>query len=255
MPRILSGGVGLNVALLGPAQSTPPVVMLHGLLVGNLATWYLTCAPGLARTRRVVTWDLRGHGLSDRPPTGYDLPTMAGDLSAVLDAVSPDGPADLVGHSYGALVALHLALAAPDRVRRLALVEAPLSRGDVAALTGWATVPADQLAAALPAALQADLDRGGRRARRLLQGLAALVGETSVLADVAAFPGVSDQALRRLSCPLLALYGTRSACRPEAARLRRLLPDATVLEIEGGHYLPLESTAAVAAALERWSHA
>jgi pimeloyl-ACP methyl ester carboxylesterase len=247
--------VGLNLALLGPPDARPPVVLSHGLLVGNLATWYLTCGPALARTRRVVTWDLRGHGRSDRPPTGYDLPTMAGDLSTVLDAVSPEGPADLVGHSYGALVALRLALTSPGRVRSLALVEAPLSQGDVAALTGWASLPAEQLAAALPPALQADLDRGGRRARRLLQDLSALVTGTRVLADVAAFPGLSDDELRRLSCPVLAIYGTRSACRPEADRLRRVLPTATVVEVEGGHYLPLEATAAVGEVLEGWLHA
>lgn len=255
MPRALNGEVGLHLALLGPEDARPPVVMSHGLLVGNLATWYLTCAPAVARSRRVVTWDLRGHGMSDRPPTGYDLPTMAGDLSTVLDLVSPDGSADLVGHSYGALVALRLALSAPRRVRSLALVEAPLSRADVAALTGWASVPADQLAAALPAALQADLDRGGRRARRLLQGLAALVTRTSVLDDVAAFPGLSDEELRRLSCPVLAIYGTRSACRPEADRLRRVLPTATVVEVEGGHYLPLEAAADVGSLLAGWLHA
>lgn len=246
MAELDLGGVTLHVLELGAG---PPVLMLHGLLVGNLATWYLTAAPMLSRDHRVLLQDLRGHGRSSRPATGYDVPTMAGDALALLDRLVPDRPVALVGHSYGALVALHLALHHPDRVASLALVEAPLSPGDTRALTAWLQVPAEELAQALPDALQQDLARGGRRARRLLEGLHALATETSVLADVAAQSEVDDAALAGIACPVLAVYGQDSACRPQAERLRRVLPGARVEVIPGGHYLPLDAPEALTALL------
>ncbi|RME23999.1 MAG: alpha/beta hydrolase [Deltaproteobacteria bacterium] len=249
MPAILTNGVRLHLVELGAG---PPVVMLHGLLVGNLATWYLTAAPALSRSHRVLVYDLRGHGRSERPPTGYDVPTMVDDLRGLLDRCVPGQPVDLVGHSYGALIALQLALDAPARVRRLALVEAPLAPSDTRALTAWLDRPPDALVRALPAALQADLARGGRRARRLLASLQALATETTVLSDIAAQQEVPDARLASLSCPLLAVYGRASSCRPHADRLRRLLPAARVAELDGGHYLPLDAPAELTALLEEF---
>ncbi len=247
MSQLLTNGVRLHVAELGEG---PPIVMLHGLLVGNLASWYLTAAPALSRSHRVLVYDLRGHGRSERPATGYDVATMVDDLRGLLDQRFAGQPVDLVGHSYGALVALQLALSEPARVRRLALVEAPLSPSDTRQLTAWLDQPPDALARALPDALQADLARGGRRARRLLAGLLALATETSVVADIAAQRELSDDRLASLSCPLLAVYGRSSSCRHEADRLRRLLPTARVAELDGGHYLPLDAAAELTALLE-----
>ena len=121
MRMVDTGAVQLHTTDLGAG---PALVMVHGLLVGSLASWYLTAAPALARTHAVRLYDLRGHGRSTRPPTGYDTRTMAGDLAAL--AADLPGPIDVVGHSYGALVALRFAQAHPTRVRRLSLVEAPL---------------------------------------------------------------------------------------------------------------------------------
>ena len=99
--------------------------MLHGLLTGSMATWYFTAAPTLAETHSVHLFDLRGHGRSERVSSGYDTRTMGADLEALV-SLNGETPIDLVGHSYGALVALHFTLKYPDRVRRLALVELPL---------------------------------------------------------------------------------------------------------------------------------
>ena len=73
MPVSTRNGVRLHWQELG---SGPPLVMLHGLLVGSLATWYFTAAPALAARGHVVLYDLRGHGLSERAPSGYDVATQ-----------------------------------------------------------------------------------------------------------------------------------------------------------------------------------
>ena len=119
MPHVQAGEISLHYLQVGRG---PHMVMLHGL-TGNQAVWHLKMVPLLRRAFRITTYDLRGHGRSDVPPTGYTTEDMAGDLGRLLDVLGIDS-ADFVGHSLGADVALHFALRHPDRVRRLILVEA-----------------------------------------------------------------------------------------------------------------------------------
>ncbi|MDP6956309.1 MAG: alpha/beta fold hydrolase, partial [Planctomycetota bacterium] len=89
--------------------------MVHGLLLDNLASWYFGVAPLLSRelARHLYMYDLRGHGKSEHAAAGFDVATQATDLLALLDIWSPTQPVDLVGHSYGGLIALHLARTHP----------------------------------------------------------------------------------------------------------------------------------------------
>jgi pimeloyl-ACP methyl ester carboxylesterase len=258
MSVVTAGDLTFHVQELG---SGPPVVMLHGLLVGSLASWYFTAAPALAQRHRVRLYDLRGHGRSAPARTGYDLRTMAGDLAALTGDLGPD-PFDLVGHSWGALVALRFALDQPARVRRLVLVEAPLppSRAgqlaDFLGAGGSAENIADgrdlpgRILDALPTALRDGVASGRRQAQRLLASLRFLVFETSLLADLDAEPDVTDDELAGLRCPVLCAYGDRSACRPAGARLARALPNARLVVLPGGHYLHLDARAALTATIE-----
>lgn len=239
MPLVHANGLAHHVQLLG--DEGPGLVMLHGLLVGSLAGWYLTAAPRLARRHRVLLTDLRGHGRSDVAPSGYDVATLAGDLRALLErGLAGDPPWTLVGHSYGALVALRLALAAPEDVARLALVEAPLPPSRVDELTAFTARSPLELAAALPPELQGALARGGRAARGLVERLARLASETTLLADLAAERDVPDDVLATLRPPALLVYGARSSCRPVGERLARVLPGARLELLDGGHFLPGE---------------
>ena len=246
MPLAPRNGITLHEQALG---SGPPVVMLHGLLVGNLATWYWTAAPVLAQTKSVLLYDLRGHGLSEKAPTGYDPRTMAADLGAVLDAFSPREPVALVGHSYGAVIALTYALAHPDRVARLAVVEAPLPPSRLEELDAFLEKTPDEMLGALPSALRDALASGGRRGRRFVEAMRFLAQESSLFADVRRAEDIPDAVLATLRPPLLAVYGTESSCRPVGQRLARVVPRARLVEIEGGHFLPLERPANVTTAL------
>jgi pimeloyl-ACP methyl ester carboxylesterase len=255
LKTVVANGVALNVLEMGPPTSRrPPVVMLHGLLIGSIASWYFTCAPALARERRVILFDLRGHGRSARPDSGYDVATMAGDLRGLIDALLPGGapPPDLVGHSWGALVAIEFALSHPERVGKLALVEAPLETAESDALTSVLTSSEDvgaELLAALPPNVRSDFDPNRRRGRRRLETLARLATETTLLADIQARVVPDDATLARLTAPVLALVGDESPCRESAARLCRVLPRARRITLRGGHFLPLTAPQAVSAAL------
>src|SRR5262249_9847587 len=111
MPLVAANGLQFHVQELGDG---PPVVMVHGLLIGSLASWDFTVARALAPTHRCRLYDLRGHGRSERALTGYDVATMTADLAALTADLA--APFDLVGHSFGGVVALAFALAHPARV-------------------------------------------------------------------------------------------------------------------------------------------
>jgi pimeloyl-ACP methyl ester carboxylesterase len=118
MPHIQTNGVELHYLQMGDG---PDLVMVHGIS-GNLAVWHLRMVPLLQQHFRVTTYDLRGHGNSSMPPSGYTTRDMALDLEGLLDELEIE-QADLVGHSFGADVAMHFTLLQPDRVRRLGLIE------------------------------------------------------------------------------------------------------------------------------------
>ena len=97
-----------------------PVVLLHGGMV-NADTWAMQ-VPALSGTRRVLRPEQRGHGRTPDPgPITYAL--MADDTIGLLEQVA-GGPADLVGWSDGGVIALHVALARPDLVRKLVVIGA-----------------------------------------------------------------------------------------------------------------------------------
>lgn len=116
-----AGGVRLHVATQG--HGGVPLVLLHGF-TGSSATWD-GLTPTWAKERRVLALDLLGHGRSDAPAdvTPY---AMEACVAQVLAAATKLGvrEADWLGYSLGGRVALALALAAPDRVRRLVLESA-----------------------------------------------------------------------------------------------------------------------------------
>jgi pimeloyl-ACP methyl ester carboxylesterase len=100
------------------------LVMIHGL-AANLAFWYLRIAPAFVADFAVTLFDLRGHGHSGRPPTGYTPAAMAEDLHLMADQLGLER-FSILAHSYGGLVALNFIRAYPQRVDRLILVDTHL---------------------------------------------------------------------------------------------------------------------------------
>jgi pimeloyl-ACP methyl ester carboxylesterase len=112
------GEVGIAIGRAGEGQY--PVVCLHGITAQHRA--FNAAARHLAPSRGAVGVDLRGRGDSDKPESGYGLATHASDVVRVLDHLGLE-EAVLLGHSMGAFVALKTALAYPNRVRALALLD------------------------------------------------------------------------------------------------------------------------------------
>jgi len=237
VPILTTGAIDSHVQLMGEGS---PVVLIHGLLLGSLAGWYFHTGPALSPNHRVILYDLRGHGRSERLASGYDLVTLAEDLGSVLEATRASGPVDLVGHSYGGLVALRFALDHPARVERLVLVDVPLPPSSMSEMKGLEQSGANGLLEALPSGLRDAIVGGGRRARRFLEGIDFLVNRSSLLTDLAAEQDIPDEALSALECPTLLVFGQTSSCAAVGDRLAAVLPRARLQTLPGGHFLPME---------------
>jgi pimeloyl-ACP methyl ester carboxylesterase len=237
-------GVRLYVSRVG--EQGAPVVFLYGAFVGNQMAWLLTTAAAASATHRAITFDLRAHGLSDKARLGHAIPTQVDDLGKVLAACDVTEPCVLVGHSFGALIALAFAVAHPTRCAALVLVDPPLPPTDPDAVTRFLAQPIDAIASALPLGMTGPTEPGapGRRARKLMQSLHFLATETDLPAAVRGFD-VSDDALRAVEVPLDVVVGDASPCRVAGERLRDVVPGARLHVLGGGHFLPLEQPAAL----------
>lgn len=98
------------------------VIFVHGL-AASMYSWRHNIGPAAAAGYRVIAFDNRGFGFSDRPRSGYSNADYARLLVALMDSLGvPD--AVLVGHSMGGAIVAEVALALPGRVRGLVLVGA-----------------------------------------------------------------------------------------------------------------------------------
>jgi pimeloyl-ACP methyl ester carboxylesterase len=98
--------------------SGPPLVMAHGFYDNGRCL--LPLADDLAADYDVVTYDARGHGLSEAPETGYDIENRVADLVGLVDELGLDRPI-LFGHSMGGATVAWAAATHPDLPRALLL--------------------------------------------------------------------------------------------------------------------------------------
>src|SRR4030095_9077851 len=119
----LSTGISMNVALAGP-QDAPPVIMLHGFPESHSTA--RERAPLLSDKLRLVMPDLRGFGDSDRPQdvADYATDTLIADIFALANALEIDRFA-LVGHDWGGAIAWAAALRGDPRITRLGIINSP----------------------------------------------------------------------------------------------------------------------------------
>jgi pimeloyl-ACP methyl ester carboxylesterase len=267
----LHNPLGVHVVEWGPADG-PPLVLVHG--GGDFVRAFDGFAPLLAEAGwRVIAWDQRGHGDSDRAEL-YGWSAELRDLVGVLRAV-PGGPHPVIGHSKGGVIALDVAAARPSLVSAVVAIDGFIRR----------VFPPQPAPDTAPRWL--DLQRSDRTARaeeaeRLAEGRQALnprldrswidhlvaVGTRpaepggalrSWKIDPAAFPlpphGVTTEAcLERMAairCPLLALVAgvpESMAGQPTADQVGAYLPESGRLEVlDGlGHFAHIEAPRHVA---------
>lgn len=117
-----SNGSRFHVVLAGPDDG-PLVVLLHGFPQFWWA-WRHQLPVLAAAGYRVAAMDLRGFGGSDKPPVGHSTPILTADVGGVIRSLGT-GPAVVVGHSFGGLLAWSMPILEPDVTRAIAVLSAP----------------------------------------------------------------------------------------------------------------------------------
>jgi pimeloyl-ACP methyl ester carboxylesterase len=255
MPKAKVNGIDLHYLAFGHGSD---VVLIHGFL-GNLAVWHLQIAPQLRKLYRITTYDLRGHGYSELTPTGYTACQMASDLGGLLDALNIK-KATLVGHSYGADIALYFALKNPERVEKLVALEpglaALVAERKSKEWEGWAywVAKLEEVGLTVPEDKRTDIDylletslktskfygpaRGLPRNR---EPLLRLLKGTTLMADYEDVGELTRAAVKTIQIPTLLIYGEHSHFMGSYHFLKKTLPNCTPVLLPGGeHFGPLE---------------
>ena len=242
----------------------PDVVLIHAV-TSNLAVWMFTNMIGtLAADYRVTAYDLRGHGNSEATPTGYTSADMAADFRKLHGGLGL-GPAFLVGHSFGGVIAMHVALLYPDLVAGVILSDSYFP--------GLAHIEPNMDQAFVWKELQETLQRSGaaigervdftrlfRVVERLtpeqLERIKKDMGPSSVrwlsqlprLAatscgdDVLQAAGLTADRLIGIRQPVVALYDEHSPFMATCRYLEEHLPNCTIdIVPEAKHVAPLEN--------------
>lgn len=244
MPDVTANGLRFHVQHLGSGEpGRPQVVMLHGLVIDNLSSWYYTIANPVALHADVHLYDLRGHGRSELPERGYTVADNVDDLEALLAEWGVDGPVHLVGNSFGGVVSLAFAHRHPERVASLFLIEAHF------AVEGWGEHMAGSLALAAfgldEDAVQGWLaENADRKLSRLAKRAERFLMQTSLIDDLQAEQPIGW--LPEISCPTYAIYGSESDILDRARELEAKVPHCELEIVEGSsHSLLTEQSALV----------
>jgi 3-oxoadipate enol-lactonase len=262
MPMIDLNGLRFHYQQRGRGAD---VILIHAV-TSNLSVWLFgSLMEVLAGDFRVTAYDLRGHGASDAPVSNYTSADMADDLQKLHSALKL-GPALLVGHSFGGVVAMHAALLYADMVRGIVLSD-PFFPGlahlepNLADMANWREVREALVEAG--ANLDRDLDftrlfevvaalspqqkkrfsqKMGEPSLRWLSQLPRLAS-TSCGRDVFAPAGLTAERLCQVRQPVVALYDEHTSFQATRQFLATNLKNVCVETVpDAQHVAPLQNT-------------
>lgn len=245
-------GLRTNVQLV-PAGGTETVVFLHGMGTDSLASFYLTLAPPVAAAGiDVISYDLRGHGKTERPERGYTLGDFVADLDDLLRQLGVSRPVHLVGNSFGGTLAYSYAVACPERVRSIVCIESEPAT-DV-----WAEKMSAILAHTVRflqveesfAWIEANF---GAHHRRLARLAAERITSTSMAEEVPLGPLLTWDQVATIGCPVLSILGSHGYQADDLEALTSLLPNGELHVFEGqGHSVLVEQHREVRELVLKW---
>jgi len=242
--QVRANEIALHVLREGTGSD---LVLTHGL--GSSLEYWLPCVPALARHHRVLCWDVRGFGASEKPPGPYSPELFAEDLASLVRELGIR-KAHFCGISMGGVITQRLALDFPDLVRSMVLVSTS-SEVSEAAGRGWQK-------------LADEVERAGFRdsaevAKRSFSpafaaehpDIVEAVSRTTRANDPRAYAAAAramsrynwTERLRAIEVPTLILQGTDDLLTPPGGSviMSRQLPRSRLLMIRGaGHNLPIE---------------
>jgi 3-oxoadipate enol-lactonase len=239
-------GLALRYELSGKGDRT--VVLVHEM-GGSLESWD-DVAPRFAESRRVLRYDTRGAGLSQKVRGQLGIDTMTDDIAALLDNLGIAGKAALAGIAVGGAIALHFAARYPERTSAVAVgspatgIEsdrraAVLERVAKLEAAGMVFAVADSMQNGYGPELRGDTRRFERyRARWLGNDPSSYATIYRMLAGM----DMQDE-LSELRCPVLVIGATLDRTRPPqvSEAVAKAIPGARYTELRTGHYMAAQT--------------
>jgi len=253
MAEILANGIKTNIMNMGSGEKT--VVFVHGIVVDNMSGFYFTLANAMAKENKLLLYDLRGHGRTERPCNGYDLDTLMDDLSAVMKVGGVSQPVYLLGHSYGGLISIAYAARTPEQLAGLILIDPPLP------LENWGekisevfSVGGEKRDRYIHDAYDSlHGDKETRKRKRMEQTITALLKHTQLIPEMKSSRSLTEQEISGITCPVLAIYGDESEILDHAKTMKRLIPQTDIRFFEGcTHRVLFEETEKVRNTILNW---
>lgn len=249
-------GVRFRIREEGP-RSAPPIILIHGFTF-SLESWD-GWAADLARDHRVIRYDLAGHGLSGPDPHGqYGTAERVRQLGRLMDRLGI-ARATIAGNSFGGLVAWNFAVAQPNRVDRLILVdsaaysingvtEKPVPVPDM--MRGYLLDPKPAAVAFSAGAIFAHPERLSADRLTLMQAMIARNGP-ALVAHLEQFTLPDPRpALGRITVPTLVLWGRADKVIPvaQASELAAAIKGSKLIIYDDVGHAPQEEAAAASMA-------
>lgn len=223
---------GIPIAYMDEGDG-PAVLLIHGFASNHRVNWVSTSWTRdlVAAGHRVIAFDNRGHGESGKPhdPDVYPAPVMAEDARRLLDHLGIQR-ADVIGYSMGARIAAFLAIAHPDRVRRL--VFGGLGDAMVKGIGGSA-----EIAAALRADSAEDVADAAARGFRTFADQTGSDREALAACITSARQAITAEELAAIRAPVLVAVGSEDSIGGSAEGLAAYIPGAEAFVIPGRDHM------------------
>lgn len=241
---------GVDLSYVESGSGEPAIVFVHGWTC-NRNNWRYQL-PEFSKRHRVIAYDHRGHGESEKPDQDYTIAGFADDLSALIGHLELNRPV-LIGHSMGGVVAFHLARRDPGITRGLVLVDsniAPLpeaSKGIVGPMLMGLQSPDYKNVTRGFAEFAFFNERTDPRLKEeLVEGMLQTPQKVIHTAIASLFEEMSREGC---AVPVPTLMLRASSLANPAEELIERYPGIVVKEIEGAHFLQLEHPDEVNAAI------
>lgn len=246
MPWIEANDIMLHYRVEGPSDGAP-LILIHEL-GGSIESWDRVM-PHLGQ-RRVLRWDWRGAGQSEKIRGELAVDVLCADLAALMDGIGLGGSVDVAGTALGGGVALAFAARYPDKVRRLAVSSPAI--GGASGIEAMLRARADQVEqGGMRAQVDISLDRSylpkyrqdtkafqEYRARWMTNDPASYASHNRMLAAM-------DERLNlaKIACSTLVLGGADDALlTPDAMQeVADAIPGAEFQKLASGHFLPVNT--------------
>jgi 3-oxoadipate enol-lactonase len=250
-------GVALRYELSGTGDRT--LVLVHEM-GGSLESWD-EVVPHFERSRRVLRYDTRGAGMSQKARGELSFSTMAADIAALLDASGITGKVALAGVAVGGAIALQFAARYPERASAviagspatgIAAARRPAALERLARIEagGMSSVVEDAMLNGYAPELRGDERRFERfRARWLGNDPSSYATIWRMLANAE-----MAETLGRIRCPALVIGGSLDRVRPPAIaqEVTKAIPGARYIEVTTGHYMAVQTPDLIAGCIDQF---